>query len=300
MNEQDKYGQTPLIHALVEKKTGAAKFFIESGADITLRDLDGFDAFLWAVYQGNLEIIGLLLDKKADIESRSTSGWTSLMYAVSNGDHKAINLLLDKGANIEARDSLGWTPLMQTIHATDSVNTARLLIQRGADLNAKDKESKTPLILAMQNGNYKLADELKKEVSLRGDDSLIAKLIFIRESASDPPFRQDPHIYIGDYLIILEKNSTDFVDVKPGKCRIVIKGSILEGNHIVSFDAQAGKIYYFEVSVRTGNVASGILGGPIGWIIESKIAGEKAGLYEITPLEESAANEKINALQQAK
>ena len=97
------------------------------------------------------------------------------------------------------------------------------------------------------------------------------------------------HLYWGS-LNPSEKNSADFVDVKPGKCKIVIRGSVLDGDHIISIDAQAGKTYYFEVSLRAG----GILGG----IIESQIAGEKAGLYEITPLEESVAKERIEALQQ--
>jgi len=205
VNEQDKYGQTPLIHSISKKKSDAARFLIESGADIKIKDAEGFDALLWAAHYGNLEIIDLLLGKGADIESQDSSGETPLMCAVSNGNLEVINLLLDRGANIESRDFQGWTPIKLTVSASNSVNTARLLIKRGANLNAKNKESKTPLVLAMQYGNYDLADELKKEVSRRSDDSLIAKIIFIRESDQWWPFRQDPHIYIGDHLILLKK-----------------------------------------------------------------------------------------------
>lgn len=297
INEKDKLDKTPLMHSISQKKTEAARLLIESGADIRVRDKEGFDALLYAVYYQDLDIINLLLEKNIDIESRALSGWTPLMYAVSNGDLEAATLLLDKGADIEARDSLGRTPLMQAVNASNSVITSVWLIGRGADLNAKDKESKTPLLLAMQNRNYNLADILRKEIASRGDDTLIARIFFIRNDKFLSP-AQATSISIGGKMVYFEGDGTKFIDVEPGKCTMVIKGSIHEGDNIISFDAKAGHTYYYEISRRAGNIAAGMLGGVVGQFLESRIAGEKAGPFEIIELEESVGKEKVKASQQ--
>lgn len=263
INEQDKSGRTPLIQAICAHKTETARFLIESGADLKIKDAYGFDALIFAIDYGHFDI---------------------------------IELLLDKGADIESKDYMGWTPLMHTVNVSGSEKTARLLIKRGANLNAKDGESNTPLSLAIFYKNPGLAAEFKKAIASGSKDAPSVKIVFIRESnVLIPGELQDVLISIDERVVNLRRNSTDSIDVSPGKCTIVIKGSRLEGDNITTFDTKAGQTYYLLVSRRVGSIVGGSM-GLVGQVVESQAKGEKAGPFEITPLEESVAKEKIQIL----
>jgi hypothetical protein len=263
------------MHAIWANKADAAKLLITSGADVRIKDVHGYDA---------------------------------LLYAVDYGDIEIINLLLDKGADIESRDSSGWTPLMHTVNASESLNKARLLIKRGANLNAKDLEAKTPLFLAIENGNIILATEFKEAVARVGKEGPNARIFFIRELS---PSNSEIQVMIStwDDSVTLANGSKGFIDVSPGKCSIIVKGlgdygatfgvkgSFLDGDYKISFDAKAGQTYYFAISPRVGYGDSQLEGVMTQKLIRSRIMKENTGPFEINPLEESVAKEKIKALK---
>jgi hypothetical protein len=269
INEPDSNGNTPLMYAIWSKKTKVAKHLIESGANINAKDAQKYDA---------------------------------LIYAVDNGNYEITELLLDKGANINSKDYTNATPI---IHATWSSNEkiVPLLIKRGANLNDKDNAGNTPLSWALFYGKMDIADIIKRAMPMSDTRKNMpsAKIVFIRESNASIPLNTqdaDAMIYIDEELVAsLNKDSTYDIDVKPGKCTMVIKGAEL-GKYVKSFDAVEGQKYYFEVTTRTGSKVATIAAGYIGQMIDSAIQGDESGTFKITQLEESAAKEKIKAIKE--
>ena len=47
-----------------------------------------------AAGRANLEVMGLLIEKKADVNARNSAGTTPLMNAASTGDPRAVRMLL--------------------------------------------------------------------------------------------------------------------------------------------------------------------------------------------------------------
>jgi hypothetical protein len=264
INEQDQSGRTPLMNSISYRRIGVAKYLIDSGANVKIKDAYGYDALIIAIDLGQ-------------------------------DGYSLIEPLLDRGADPNSRDSGGWTPLMHTISSFGGLNTARLLIKRGADLNAKEPaENRTVYQLALYYKNSEVASEIQRALVKGEKDPLSSKLIFIRENAFFHKTRW-AEVTVGENTVNLHNGSTNFIDVKPGKCDIVIKGSFGEGNYVTSFDAESSKVHYFEIYPRSGNVASGF-GGMLGRVIEASASGDKSGPFEIRQLDEITAKEKIKAL----
>ena len=332
INEPDSNGVTPLMHAIWSGNADVIKQLIELGADIKAKDKNGYNALLHAIDYADYKIVKLLLDKGADINSKDNKEVTALMravynakpdiakhlielgvdanakdnqkydaliYAVDNGDYELTELLLDKGANVNSKDFTNTTPIMHASHKTDNKKLVSLLIKRGANLDEKDDEGYTALGYALFVRNMAIADEIKKALALSNEGLPTAKVVFLKE-AELLTREQDVFIYIDDKMVVnlYNENTTDSIDVKPGKFTMVVKGGNLEGDYVKSFDAVVGQTYYFEVSRRVGNLIAGVAGGLVGVVVERAIQGDEAGIFKITQLEESLAKEKIKAINE--
>jgi uncharacterized protein len=73
----------------------------------------------FAVRQGSMETVKVLVDAGADVNERSEFGWTALLVATQNRDYKIGVYLLDHGADPNIANDGGWTPLYI---ATDNRN----------------------------------------------------------------------------------------------------------------------------------------------------------------------------------
>lgn len=316
INEPDINGTTPLIHAIRAGKPEVAKRLIKSGADIKAKDNIN-DALLSAVEYGQIEIVNILLDRGANIESKDWAGLTPLAYTISCGHYDISKLLLQRGANIEAQDQSGATPLIYATRVSTSNEIIQLLINKGANCNAQDSKGYTPLYWANYYKRMDIVAELKKSIAEAFKGMPHAKIVFIREPNPATLGNYYIDIVIDGRIIMMNMNEANFddIDMRSGKHDIIIKGSWFEGSYKIAFDAQPGKTYYFELNRRVGNVAGKLLGvaaAPIGGVAgvalvymgynlaESSVKGDKSGPFEIIPLEESIAKEKIKALSQTK
>ncbi len=91
---------------------------------------------------------------------------TALHWAVYNKNIQIIDMLIDKGASLDIGDYQGNTPL----HSAASHNYAeitRLLIGRGAPLDIKNNRDRTALSLAKSHGYHEIARMLKEAAKLR-------------------------------------------------------------------------------------------------------------------------------------
>jgi ankyrin repeat protein len=130
--------------------------FSRPGSDgqIPLADpVGGLSALHFAVREGALESVRILLAKGADINQTSIDGSAPLLVAVQNGHYEIAQFLLDKGATPNLPNSKGWTPLYLAVKNRNRETTAipapstdgvldfiKLVLDRGADPNLRIKE----------------------------------------------------------------------------------------------------------------------------------------------------------------
>ena len=102
---------TPLHLAARYGHIKITKMFLEKGAEIGARTLDGWTPLHDAAYNDHTEIINILLDAHVDVDIRTAQEETPFILASMRGKVEAMRLLLQKGANLNARTDKKWTAL---------------------------------------------------------------------------------------------------------------------------------------------------------------------------------------------
>lgn len=102
LNEPDKKGMTPLIHAVNGGEKEIVKLLLDNGAKVNLPHYYGWTPLMAAVRHVDLDIAKLLIRYGANVNAARKDGLTALMGAVDEGSFEAVELLLDRGANIYA------------------------------------------------------------------------------------------------------------------------------------------------------------------------------------------------------
>ena len=77
----------------------AIQNYVDSGGDLDLVDVDGYQPLVLAAFGGQFEAVKLLLDKKADVNVAGIDGSTALHLAAQNGDVTITQLLVERGAD---------------------------------------------------------------------------------------------------------------------------------------------------------------------------------------------------------
>lgn len=117
----------------------------------------------------NVQMVRELLKWGADMNARGSVDYgrmglietTPLLRAENNGYQNITYLLIQAGANVNATDALAFTPLMEAALGHD-VKLVQSLIERKANLNNISYNGETALRLAVDSGNKKMANLLKK------------------------------------------------------------------------------------------------------------------------------------------
>ncbi|XP_028291583.1 ankyrin repeat domain-containing protein 50 isoform X2 [Gouania willdenowi] len=137
-----------------------ASMLLEHGADPRHRDHDGMTPLLLAAYEGNDDVVELLLEAGADVDEtagpdsfvHAAAAVTPLLAAAAMGHIKTVSRLLFWGAAVDAIDSEGRTALCLAA-ARGSTEVVRALLDRGLDENHKDDLGWTPLHAAACDGH---------------------------------------------------------------------------------------------------------------------------------------------------
>jgi serine/threonine-protein phosphatase 6 regulatory ankyrin repeat subunit B len=150
------------------------KKLINYGADLNIRNNQGYTALMIACLITNNSIVEKLIHYGADINIMDNCGYTALFYTISSHEYskdeinnyllyQEENLIVDKlitnGANLNIKYKNGLTMLIYTIFI-DNTYLAIKLINSGVNLDTQDFERKTALIYATKSGNYEIVEKL--------------------------------------------------------------------------------------------------------------------------------------------
>ncbi|MDR0614930.1 MAG: ankyrin repeat domain-containing protein [Lactobacillales bacterium] len=199
----DKDGSTPLFIAVQNDNVDATQILIDAGANGDITCEQGFSPFHFAVQEGklkfvqmllsregcvdinkptdlcgitpvflalrknNLPLVKMLIAKHADLNIPDKEGFHPLDYAVQEENLEAVELILAAGLeqiDINRRYPYGGcTPLHRAICMNQSDEISLKLIKSGADLTVKADGGFTPFFAAVQNKKPMLMKVLFKK-----------------------------------------------------------------------------------------------------------------------------------------
>ena len=177
------YGHQKLVETVLQ----------QSHVNTELATVFGFTPLMFAIAEGHISIVSLLLDVGSKLDPQLDSatasmGLTPLMLACHKGHHQIVSLLLQRGAEYNAQCKLnGYTALMFMAASgtppntsTDNLPTWRAqivkkLLNYGADLTVRNLAGKTACTIAEECENWEVAELLKQKIG-RGDQEMEAMM----------------------------------------------------------------------------------------------------------------------------
>lgn len=109
INRPDYQKDSALMKAVLAKKTAAAAFLIEKGADINYQRPDSHTPLRAAINNNDARTLAMLIEKGADVNISNKYGWTPLMSAAKVGSLALVKMLISAGADVYAVTEAGYT-----------------------------------------------------------------------------------------------------------------------------------------------------------------------------------------------
>ena len=128
----DREGTTLMI-AAYEGNIEVVKLLLDAGAEPQLANKHRVTPLNEAARNGHWDIVKLLLERGAEINHRTDIVHSALQYAAIYGDKDMVEYLLDRGAQIEITDEWRQGPLHWAAMKRH-VQVVKILLKREADL----------------------------------------------------------------------------------------------------------------------------------------------------------------------
>jgi len=100
VNEQDEYGEAPLMHT---SDPDVARALIAGGAKVDLTNKYGMNALAANAATGNVPMVKVLIESKANVNFVDERGGIMLENAIAGKNVQIIKMMLDAGAKIPAK-----------------------------------------------------------------------------------------------------------------------------------------------------------------------------------------------------
>ena len=142
-------GQTALMWAVVENHPDVVRLLHQRGANINSASSVFVPPPIRADRVGQAAGAGITRQKS---QAAPQGKMTPLLYAVRDGNLEMLQLLLELGADIKLTDANGTSPLVFAL-VNGHVSTARILLEKGADPNAADGYGRAALFTAIDLRN---------------------------------------------------------------------------------------------------------------------------------------------------
>jgi ankyrin repeat protein len=130
------------------------------GAIVLKEPLDqaGRSQLHYAARDGNLVQANQLIRAGANVNMKDANGYTPLHFAAQGQKLEVAKLLVKAGAEVDAKDKHGNSPLNKAVfHYTDTGDLIQFLRANGADPNEQNNYGVSPVALARQIANYDVA-----------------------------------------------------------------------------------------------------------------------------------------------
>jgi ankyrin repeat protein len=122
--------------AIIYNANTIAKYLIENGADLELKDSFGYTPLIKAVISQNIEILKILLHKKVKLEAKNLKSRTALHVAAYVGFFEGVKVLLSNGSDLHSKDETNKTP----------IDLARQYLEDNKDMNDSKKQTYNKII----------------------------------------------------------------------------------------------------------------------------------------------------------
>jgi len=143
---------SPLGAAISQNHLQVVELLHELGADIHIRDRDGWSLLHSTSMDGRVDSVRWLLNHGADANAQEDLGRTPLHLAILQQHLEIVQMLLEHNADIQAQNDRGEValhlaagPLIYKCKHPNQIKILQLLLDHGADINARDNEGLTPL-----------------------------------------------------------------------------------------------------------------------------------------------------------
>lgn len=143
VNQRDNENVTLLHWAAINNKSNIVDYYLSKGADINAIGGDLKSTPLqWAVRQGHLSMVVLLLKRGADWNTLDVESCNALHLAAQFGHTAIVAYLVAKGMSVDQPDGNGMTALMWSAYRISKVDPTRLLMTLGASHKLTDYQHK--------------------------------------------------------------------------------------------------------------------------------------------------------------
>jgi ankyrin repeat protein len=137
-NQSDAAGGRTALHWAVRNgNVEIVDILIKGGADLNKGDQAGKTALSHAAESGKVDLTRKLIESGADVNKRDLVGGNSVLWAAGLGNADTLAIVVEAGGNVDVKDINGLTPL-QWAAQTGKTDSMKILIDGGADVNATD------------------------------------------------------------------------------------------------------------------------------------------------------------------
>ncbi|XP_063293374.1 palmitoyltransferase ZDHHC13 [Pelobates fuscus] len=162
VRQPDNENVTLLHWAAINNRQDLVRYFISKGAVVDqLGGTLNSTPLQWAIRQGHLQMVILLLRCGADPNLIDGEGYCSIHLAVLFQHLPIIAYLIAKGQSIDTADMNGMTPLMLSANRIIGMEPTSFILKLNPSVHAVDKiERNTALHWAVKSGNVNAVDLL--------------------------------------------------------------------------------------------------------------------------------------------